>query len=76
MGLLHTLTPKWVAAAGLTVIGSPPEMPVVPVMLLIAVSVAVNNWQPAVPNVTVNVPTPLTNVASAGSTACGSVLLK
>ena len=54
------------AAAALTV-----TAPLLPVSELVAVSVAVIVWLPAVFSVTVKVPTPLVNVALAGRTAAG-----
>ena len=65
------LTPKCVAAAGLTPIGLP-----VPVMLLLLVSVAVSVWFPAVLSVAVKVPTPLLSVLLPGRAAWPSLLVK
>lgn len=48
----------------------------VPVIVLVTVSVAVTVCDPAVLNVTGNVPTPLVSVASAGSAAFASLLVK
>jgi hypothetical protein len=64
------LTMKWVAAAARTVV-----VPV-PATLAVTVSVAVILWPPLVLRVAEKVPTPLVSVASAGSTAAGSVLVK
>jgi len=63
-------TTKCDAAAPLTVMGL-----LVPVTVL-AASVAVTVWLPAVSKVALKVPTPLARVASAGSTAWLSLLLK
>ncbi len=41
-----------------------------------ALSLTVIVWPPEVDNVALNVPTPLTNVVSAGNMALGSVLVK
>ena len=49
--------------------------PLVPVSKLLAVSVAVIVWLPAVFRVTVNVAEPLISLALAGKTAAGSLLL-
>ena len=65
------LTFRELAAAGLTVM---PDW--VPVMELVAVSVAVSDWLPAVFKVALNDPVPLVSVALAGSTAWPSLLLK
>ena len=65
------LIARCVAAAELTT-----TLALVPVTLLLFVSVAVSVWPPAVLRVTMNVPTPLVNVASAGNTACPSLLVK
>ena len=59
------------AAAGLTV-----TAPLLPVAKLLAVSVAVIVWLPAVFNVALNVPTPPVNVALAGRAAAASLLVK
>ncbi|MBU6423692.1 MAG: hypothetical protein KGQ88_06635 [Chloroflexi bacterium] len=58
-------------AAGPTVTGDD-----VPVIVLVTVSVAVRVSDPAVTNVTGNVPTPFVSVASAGSVALASLLVK
>src|SRR5262249_61715615 len=63
-------TTKALAAAGVTVMGDcDPLRP-------LAASAAVSDWPPAVFSVAVKVPVPLVSVASAGSTAWGSLLLK
>ena len=58
----RALTTKWVAAAALTVM-----VLLTPVMLLVAVSVAVSVWLPAVFKVALKVPAPLVNVLLAGN---------
>lgn len=71
MVLAGALVPKWVAAAGLTVIAV-----LVPEMLEVVVSVAVSVWLPAVLRMTVKVPTPLVSVASLGGVIRASVVEK
>ena len=65
------VTVKCVAAAGLTVMAF-----VVPVIELVAVSVAVMVWLPAVFSVAEKVPVPAVSVLLAGSEAAASLLVK
>ena len=64
-------TVKWVAAAGATV-----TAPEVPVIVAVTVSVAVMVRLPAVFKVARKVPAPPVSVASTGSKAAGSELVK
>src|SRR6516162_7271377 len=64
-------TVKWLAAAGLTVMAL-----LLPVIELLAVSVAVTVWLPAVFRVALKLPTPLVRVALAGRLAWPSLLVK
>jgi hypothetical protein len=64
-------TPKCVAGPGLTTM-----VPLVPVMLLLALSVAVTVRLPVVRRMTMNEPLPLLRVLSPGSVAALSVLVK
>ena len=64
-------TAKWAVAAGLTVIG-----PLAPLILLVAWSVAVSVWLPAVVKVALNAPTPALSVLLAGREAWASLLVK
>src|SRR4051794_27284266 len=65
------LTAKWVAAAADTAM-----LLLVPVMLLLAASVAVTVWLPAVLSVTEKVRAPLVRVLLAGRVAAPSELVK
>src|SRR5262245_19289259 len=64
------VTVKVLAAAGLTVTVA------LPVMELVAVSVAVTHWLPAVFSVALKLPVPLVRVVWPGSTAWPSPLVK
>src|SRR5664279_2200915 len=64
-------TPRCVAPADATTMAA-----LVPVMAALTVSVAVMVWLPAVVSVAGNVATPLVSVASAGSVAAASELVK
>ena len=64
------LTVKCVAAAAAVAI-----VPLTPAIVPLTVSVAVTVWLPDVSSVTLNVPRPLVNVPSAGSTAEPSLLV-
>ena len=63
--------PSLLAPAGLTVM---PDS--VPVIVLVTVSVAVIDWEPAVLSVAEKVPVPLVSVVLAGSVAWASLLVK
>ena len=71
MAVLGVLTVKCVAAAALTAM-----VLLVPVMELVAVSVALRVWLPAVLSVALKVPTPLVSVLFDGSMAAPSLLVK